>query len=193
MTEYGIELDELAEKFGNNGSGHAPEDISPILQLEPDAETLPRVDASRGVFITSRSEEIELSDKPISSLIVERLQQEGKPKIPMIEVTLLGKHKQMEPHAGHPGYMAQLKEWEVQSQLAVFRYMFIVGTKGQPPQEFIEEQAAFFPTITAGEMKYLWIASRLPDADVGLFVEAVMGRTLPTAKGMQESADSFRR
>lgn len=186
MTEYTINLDELK----NGAVETSPEKA---FYPEPESETaLPRVDAARGVFITSRGEEIELSDRPISSLIVQRLQSEGKPKIPMVEVTLLGKHKQLEPHPGHEGYVARLKEWEEESQLAVLRYLFVVGTKGQPPAEFVEEQRGYFPSATDSEMKYLWIASRLPDDDMGAFTEAVMGRSLPTTKGMQESADSFR-
>lgn len=177
MTEYAIPLNDLF-----NGQEES---------LLPESQKLPRVDASRGVFITSRGEEIELSDKPVSALIVERLQQEGRPKIPMIEVTILGR-KQSEPHVGHEGYQARLAEWQADSQIAVMRYMFAVGTKGTPPQEFVDEQSGFFPNATAAEMKYLWVASRLPDEDMADFTEALLGRTLPTAKGLEESADSFR-
>jgi hypothetical protein len=163
-----------------------------IFHYDPNGEELPRVDAARGVFITSRGEEIQLADKPISSLIVERLQQEGKPKIPMIEVNLMGKHKQLEPHVGHEGYQARLKEWEAESQIALMRYLFSVGVKGTPPQEFVDEQSQYFPGATDSEMKYLWVASMLPDDDLGAFSEAVMGRTLPTTKGIEQAADSFR-
>ena len=184
MTEYAIPLDALLNENSPNGR-------IPSTEMETDLP-LPRVDAKRGVFITSRGDEIELSDKPVSALIVDRLQQEGKPKIPMVEVTLLGKHKQLEPHVGHEGYQARLAEWQAESQMAVLRYLFTVGTKGTPPQEFIEEQAPYFPYATAAEWKYLWICARLPDDDMADFTEAVMGRALPTAKGMEESADSFR-
>jgi hypothetical protein len=157
-----------------------------------ESETLPRTDPVRGVFITSRGTEIELADNPISALIVQRLQSGGKPKIPMIEVTLLGKHKQLEPFPDHEGYKARLKEWEEDSQMALMQYLFTVGTKGTPPPEFVEEQHPYFPNATDNDMKYLWVASRLPDEDMGLFTEAVMGRSLPTAKGLDESADTFR-
>lgn len=186
MVEITIPLEEL------NGTGEAEKDFAPIMPTVIEEDTLPRIDVIRGVFITSRGEEIELSDKPISSLIVERLQNEGKPKIPMVEVTLLGKHKQMEPHVGHEGYQARLVEWQSESQMAVLRYLFILGTKGTPPPEFVEEQRTFFPGATDLEMKYLWVASRLPDEDMELFTEAVMGRSLPTAQGLQEAANSFR-
>jgi hypothetical protein len=185
MTEYAIPLT-------NNDPVAADSPEIGLFAPEPENK-LPRVDPTRGVFITSRGEEIELADKPISPLIVERLQSEGKPKIPMIEVTLLGKHKQLEPHPGHEGYQARLKEWESESNMNVLRYLFTVGVKGTPPASFVEEQAAFFPTATASEMKYLWVASRLPDDDLGEFTEAVMGRTMATPKGLEESADSFRR
>ncbi len=183
MTEFSIPLDEIIANADVNGSTPDASALPP---------TLPRIDPVRGVFIASNGNEIELSDHPISALIVQRLQQEGKPKIPMIEITLLGKHKQIEPHAGHEGYRARLTEWEEEAQMRLVRYLFVIGTKGTPPQEFIDEQAQFFPNAPDSERKDLWVASRLPDADIGDFTEAVMGRTLPTAKGLDESADSFR-
>ncbi len=183
MVEYAIPIDDFVNLNGTKSIDFAKMDVS---------EPLPRVDSSRGVFITSRGEEIELSPNPVSALIVERLQAEGKPKIPMVEVLLLGKHKQLEPHVGHEGYQARLKEWEEEAQLKLIRYLFVIGTKGQPPQSFIDEQSPFFPNASDVEMKYLWIASRLPDDDMAAFTEAVMGRTLPTSKGLDESAESFR-
>lgn len=182
MAEHAIPLNELAEVMGEKSIDFANMDVS---------ETLPRVDAMRGVFITSRGTEIELSDNPVSSLIVQRLQTAGKPKIPMIETTILGR-KQSEPYPGHEGYQARLKEWEEESQTALVQYLFVVGTKGKPPQEFIDEQSPYFPGATESDMKYLWIASRLPDDDMGAFTEAVMGKTLTTAKGLDESAETFR-
>jgi hypothetical protein len=182
MTEITIPLEEL-----QNGAAEPETSILPA-----ESETLPRVDVARGMFITSRGEEIELSNKPISQLMLERLQSQGKPRIPMVEVTLMGKQKQLEPHPGHEGYLARLEEWKTESQLATFRYIFTLGTKGSPPDEFVEDQRTFFPTATDMEMKYLWIASRLPDEDIPLFTEAVLGQTIATAAGLQESADSFR-
>lgn len=180
MVEYAIPPPEMTDYAGEKN-------FDPV-----DTETLPRVDPTRGVFITSRGEEIELANKPVSYLIVHRIQSEGKPKIPQIEITLLGKHKQLEYFPGHVGYQARLKEWEDESQIALMHYLFVVGTKGQPPQEFIDEQTFYFPNVSAAEMKYLWVASRLPDADMGAFTEAILGKTAITAKGLDESAESFR-
>lgn len=182
MTEYAIPLDDLMNGVGEKEFNPMPDEVEP----------LPRVDAARGVFITSRGTEIELANQPVSYLIVHRIQSAGKPKIPMIEVLLLGKHRQLEPFVGHEGYQAQLKQWEEDSQIALMQYLFVVGTKGQPPQEFIDEQGFYFPNATGSEMKYLWVASRLPDEDMAAFSEAIMGRTITTAKGLDESAETFR-
>jgi hypothetical protein len=165
--------------------------IAPNGHVDEGEQTLPRVDPARGVFITSRGDEIELSSKPISSLMLERLTNDGKPKIPMVEVTLMGKHRQLEPHPDDPGYKALLEEWTLESRMKTMRYVFIMGVKGQPPQDFMDEQRPFFPNATDSDFKYLWVASRLPDDDIDTFIEAVIGRTTPTQKGLAQSADSF--
>lgn len=155
-------------------------------------KTLPRVDVERGVFITSRNEEIELSDKPISALIVQRLTQEGKPKIPMVKVTLLGRHEQLEANPNHPGYVAQLAEWETEVSIRILKYLFTIGVKGKPPQSFIDDHLSFFPDASDLDLKYLWVSSLVPEEDIDAITEAIMGRTLPTNKGVAEAAKSFR-
>lgn len=150
---------------------------------------LPRVDAIRGVFITSRKDEIQLSDKPVNGLVVERLAQDGKPSIPLVEVKLVGGRKQFEAHPGHEGYKAQLAEWQQESRIRILKYLFCLGVKGKPPQEFVDEHYNFFPNATELEMKYLWIASLVPDDDIDPLTEAIMGRTLPTTKAVDEVAN----
>lgn len=183
MAEFTIPVPALDDEDG----------VMPVLDFVPGADVLPRLDAARGVFITSKGEEIQLSNKPVSALIVQQIQNQGKPSIPKVEITLLGKHKQLEANPEHPGYKAELKEWEENSNLAVLRYLCVVGVKGDAPADFIEEHRVFFPNATAAEMKYLWVASRIPDDDLASFTEAVMGQSVPTAKGLEESANSFRR
>lgn len=174
-----------------NGAGDfEPAIVTPIEETEVRE---PRLDPARGVFITSTGVEIQLADNPVNALVIQQLQNQGKPEIPLIEVTLLGKRKQVEPFVGHEGYQARLKEWETESQLNVLRYLFTVGVKGQPPESFVDEQVYFFPLATAQEMKYLWIASLVPTDDLPAFTEAITSRTLPTTKGLAESAESFRR
>lgn len=168
----------------------AGEFTSPSLngQQEPEVKG-PRVDPRRGVFITSRGNEIELSDHPISAMIVQRLSQLGKPKIPMIEVTLMGKHKQLEAHPHDEGYLALMEQWREEAELRTGTYMFNTGVKGQPPQDFLDEHVPLFPDASPAELKYLWVCSMLPTDDIIPFTEALVSRAAPTTKGLEEAAN----
>jgi len=160
-------------------------------EMQPVDDSRAHVDPERGVFITSRGDEIELSGKRLSSLMLERLANEGKPKIPRVEVTLMGKHKQLEANPDHPGYIAELKEWEGDMKIRSMRYVFVMGVKGEAPKAFIEEQQDWFPNATPTDWKYLWVSSLVPDSDIDVFIEAVVGQALPTEKGMAEAASKF--
>jgi hypothetical protein len=160
-------------------------------EVAPDQGATPvgaHVDAARGVFVTSKGNEIELSGKRISSLMLERLTNEGKPRIPMKEVLILGKHKQMEATPNDPGYLALLAEWQSDQNIKTMIYVFNIGAKGKPDPEFVEEQRAFFSDASDSTMKYLWVSSQLPDEDIDKFTEAIIGQTLPTAKGLDGAA-----
>lgn len=158
---------------------------------EPLEDTTPHahVDAERGVFVTSKGGEIELSGNPISSLMLERITNEGKPKIPRKEVLLLGKHREIQANANDPDYLALLEEWKADQNVKVLRYVFVVGAKGQPPQEFVDIQSQFFPNASDADMKYLYISSLLPDEDIDTFSNVVIGKTLTTAKGVESAAN----
>lgn len=147
------------------------------------------LDAARGVFVTSKGNEIELSGQSISSLMLERVTNEGKPKIPRKEVLLLGKYKELQANANDPDYLALVKEWESEVNVKTLRYIFVVGAKGQPPQAFVDTQAQFFPNASDLDMKYLWVSSLLPDEDIDKFTEAVLGRSTTTAKGLEDAAN----
>lgn len=179
MAEYAIELNEL---FSDNGQ------FDLVEPVDTEAAQKPRVDPARGVFITSKGEEVVMSGKRITALMLERVANQGKPRIPEVEVTVLGK-KRSQPNANHEGYLAQLKEWESESKLRSLQFIYNVGVKGQPPQDFIDEYSDYFPGSTDAEMKYLWVSSLIPDDDVELFTEAVMGYTAPTTKGIEEAGN----
>lgn len=156
---------------------------------EPAASTTAHVDIERGVFVTSRGNELELSGKRVSSLMLERLVNEGKPRIPMKEVLILGKHKQMEATPNDPGYLALVAQWESDQRISILIYVFTIGVKGTPDEEFIEEQRAFFPDASDTMMKYLYVTSLLPDEDIDKLAEAIIGQGSPTAKGIDEAAN----
>ena len=88
------------------------------INVSPIEETLPRLDIERGVFITSTHEEIVLSNRRITSLVLERVMNAGRPQVPHIEVTILGKHKEIQENRNDPNYIAALKDWEGQQQSA---------------------------------------------------------------------------
>lgn len=186
MTEY--------DSFQNAVSELTIEANHTEHYLEPSDDTTPRagLDVTRGVFITSRGDEIELSGKPINKLMLERLVNEGKPKIPMIEVTLLGKHKQMQANANDPSYLALMDEWTNDLKIKTMRYLFTVGVKGKPPQTFVEEQRQITPEANDADMKYFWLGSLLSDDEIVALQEVIVGQNFTTAKGLEEAADSFR-
>lgn len=189
MTEFAIDL---TDEFAASANGQPSDETLPLSVATEGEVQLPRVDPARGVFITSDGNEIQLSDKPVNALIAQRLNQEGKPKIPMVEVTLLGKHKQLEAHPHDEGYLARLAEWREEAEIRVGTYMFNLGVKGQPPQDFVDEHAPLFPSATQSELKYLWVLSQLPYQDITAFSEALISRATPTTKGLDEVAESFR-
>ena len=167
------------------------EKMEPLEPNEPITEnaSLAHLDAERGVFVTSDKDEIELSGQKISSLMLERIVNQGKPKIPRQEVTLLGKHRELQANPNDPGYLALLEEWKLEQNMNVMRYVFVVGTKGQPSQEIKDEQRQFFPDATDLDLKYLWVTSRVPDRDIDLFTEAILGQNMATVKGLEEAAN----
>lgn len=180
-----VKMNGEAHAYHLNQNGLAPEPETILEDNTPKAH----VDALRGVFITSLGGEIELSGQKISSLMLERITAEGKPKIPRKEVLLLGKHRELQANANDPDYLALMKEWEAEQNIKVMRYIFVIGAKGTPPQEFVDDQRQFFPEVSDLEMKYLWVASRLPDQDVDKFAEVVLGQGIATAKGLEEAAN----
>jgi len=179
MTEY--------DSFQNGTAALMMDD--PQQEPLPDAPPKAHVVPERGVFITSRGTEIELSGQAVSSLMLERITNANKPKIPRKEVLLLGKHKEMQANASDPDYLALMEEWKAEQNVNVMRYVFVVGTKGQPPQEFIDTQLQFFPDARDSDLKYLWVSSKLPDEDIDVFTEAILGKNLATTKGLEEAAN----
>lgn len=165
-----------------------PLSTQPSALMDGTASTA-RVDAERGVFITSTGNELVLSGQSISALMLERLTNEGKPRIPMIEVTLLGKHKQMQANPNDPGYLALVKEWESDQSIRVMRYMFCLGVKAKPTPEFVELHLQFMPDATDLDLKYLWVSSLVPNKDVDKFTDALLGQYGVTTKGIDDAAN----
>lgn len=157
------------------------------------------LDAERGVFVTSTGSELTL--RPIPSLILERLYnatagKPEKPKVPMVEVTIGKSHKTKEENPNDPDYKAALEQyekdlnaWEQAKGTRIMMYLLTAGVAGTPPEEFVTDHRFFFPDATTSEMKYIWVASQIPDDDLEALNLAITGQTKPTAKGLEESAN----
>lgn len=152
-----------------------------------------RLDPVNKTYTLSNGEVLQLTGKRITSLVLERFSSEGKPLIPVVEVTIGGKHKSVEYHHHDPGYEAKLAEWQEQVNLRTMRYIFTRGIAGDPPEEFVEEHRYWFPNIDRVEMRYIWLCSIIPDDDINDLTDALIGMSMPTAGGISEVAESFRR
>ncbi len=168
----------------------AAHDLQAAPAIEQHTWTL---DTENAVFTTSNGFALQLRrPSGITSLVLERVRQQGKPKIPMVEVTIGGKYKQLEANPNDENYKALLEEWAVSSGLRTMQYIYVMGIDMTAPEEYIEAQREFFPDATPTDFKYLYIASLVPDGDIEALTEAIMGMNIPTARGLQDAADSFR-
>lgn len=156
------------------------------------------VDYANRQYITK--EGIRLTLKPLSRLVLERLYNntDGKPKIPIIEVTIGGQFKRMEQNPEDPDYKTALDEWQSERNIGLARYLFVHGIVEDPPETFTNEYRSYSPNMGDYDIKYLWIVSLLGATDeeqmTGMkdLSEALTGQTMPTEKGMREAEESFR-
>lgn len=166
-----------------NGAAHeaAPEPIKGYLDTE------------RGVFITRSGVELKLVKVPY--LVLERLLNDktGKPKPPIVEVTIAGKYKNREANPNDPDYKQALAEWDSEYQFRLFRYLFSQGVHCDVPTEFKHEHLEFFPGASDSFMQYLFICTLLEDDadEIAALSDAIMGQTMPTASGLEASAERF--
>ncbi len=149
------------------------------------------LDTARRVWATSDGVEFALN--PIRALIVERIVNDtsGKPEVPMIEVTIGGKAKRVEPNPNDEGYKAALAEWEKSKSFKLTFYLFTAGIQGSPPKGFVDEYLVYFPEADTLKLKYLWVVSQIPDGEIESAMEAIMGQSTITQGGLKEAADNF--
>lgn len=151
------------------------------------------LDTERGVFVTRSGFELALVKVPY--LVLERLLNDktGRPKPPIIEVTIAGKYKNREPNPNDPDYKQALAEWDSEYQFRLFRYLFSQGVKCEVPNEFAKEHLEFFPGASDSFMQYLFVCTLLEDDadEIAALSDAIMGQTMPTTSGLEASAQRF--
>lgn len=185
-----MEFDTLAKDGGMIVQNGQEGVFAPPAASADDASTSTAyVNAEKGVFVTSSGNELEMTGQAISALMLERITNEGRPKIPRVEVLLLGKHKELQANPNDPGYLALVKEWEGEQSIRIMRYMFCVGVKATPSPEFVELHRQFMPELTDLDLKYLWVSSLVPNKDVESFTDALLGQFGVTAKGIDDAAN----
>lgn len=153
----------------------------------------PRVDYERRVFVTRDGVELKLAR--VSAIILERLNadQSGKPKPPLVEVKIAGKHTRQESNPDDPEFKEALESWNRERSTQVVKYVFTHGVENEPPEAFLEEHREYFPEATRRDLKYLWVASLVDQVptDVSKLVEAITGQTLVTQEGLETAMQSF--
>jgi hypothetical protein len=153
------------------------------------------LDAERGVYVTRSGVELALVKVPY--LVLERLlnDKSGRPKPPIVEVTIAGKYKNREPNPNDPDYKQALAEWESEYQFRLFRYLFSKGVRCAVPSEFVKEHLEFFPGSSEAFLQYLFVCTLLEDDpdEIAALSDAIMGQTMPTQSGLEASAGQFQR
>lgn len=133
--------------------------------------------------------------RKLSSLVVERIQsdEKGKPQIPVQEVRYANDQTAQEANPNDPDYLLELSKWQINKSYLLMRYVLTEGIVENPPKDFIKRyKELYFPDASNDELKYMWVASFVPDQDdISLLMKAIMGQTIPTGEGLEEAAATF--
>lgn len=149
--------------------------------------------SSDRLFIFSDGTAVET--QPVPSLALEHIlnSEAGKPQVPIVEVTIAGKHKRREANPKDPAYIAAVKAWEGAKQKRLMLYLVAKGVNEEPPDDFVAEYAMYLPEGAAmDEFKYLWLCPKLEaEGEIERFIEHLMSQTTVTEAGVQEAAARF--
>lgn len=129
----------------------------------------------------------------VRALVCERIVSDNssKPAIPIITVKIGAKGTREEENPGDPVYLAKLRVWEQEKNFRLAKYLFTEGIKGDPDDKFVKRMKVHFPDADETAMKYLWVVDHLPDDEIDTLMEAIMGQSEVTQKGLEQAADSF--
>lgn len=133
--------------------------------------------------------------RKLSTLVIERLRadERGKPKPPIQEVTYANNVTAQEENPNDPEYLEKVDSWRANRAFLLMRYVISEGIDGTPPESFLTNyRENYFPEATDTELKYLWIATLIPDQEeMTNLMRVIMGQTVPTPEGLAEAADTF--
>lgn len=117
----------------------------------------------------------------------------GKPQPPIVESTVgKQKHKVKEANPNDPDYLQALREWEIEHKDTMLMYVIARGVCDNPPAQALEDLKQFLPGSTDAGLKYSWVLECLAsDDELGSLVEAIVGLSVPTDKGIQTAEERF--
>lgn len=164
---------------------------------ESEPKTAYTVDTKAGTFTTSKGEVLAARmDVDVSATLLDRMRLQGKPEVPMVEVTVIGGRKQWQSNPQDPNYLAAVELFNNESNERIARYVLLHLLKSRPvPEEWLAVHREYFPGASEAELKFNWLSSRIGDtAEEWSAVTAfALGRAIPTQEGLNEAAASFRR
>lgn len=180
MSDVNLEMVDVSE----NGA---------VREAAPEPTVKGYLDTARGVFVTRSGFELTLVRVPY--LVLERLlnDKEGRPKPPIVEVTIAGKYRNREPNPNDPDYKQALAEWDSEYQFRLFRYLFSKGLTCEVPNEFAHEHKEFFPGSSDSFIQYLFVCTLMEDDsdEIAALSNAIIGQSMPTTSGLEASAARF--
>lgn len=131
--------------------------------------------------------------KPISSALAGLLSSDptGKPAIPSTRVDYGGGNSGLEPNANDPVYLEQLNAWRNANNHRSMVYAIGTGVDIEVPQDFTDTQLRFWPNASVDELRYFYVTSLVPIAELETLVNAIMGITMPTEDGIAVASATF--
>jgi hypothetical protein len=133
--------------------------------------------------------------QPVSSLVIEQIlnSEAGKPKVPIVETVVAGKHRRHEPNPKDPDYLKALVAWSADKQKRVMLFLIVKGVVDEPPEDFVAEYAMYLPDgASMDEFKYLWLVDKMADTDViAALIDHIMSQSAITEEAVEDAAAKF--
>jgi hypothetical protein len=151
--------------------------------------------------------EIEVQVEPISPLIMQKLNAEGapvRPRIPIERLVLKGGSIQERPNPESMDYKASMDEFALLKDehdtavtMRMLRFILVFAIRKPDTadyQEYVDHWQDFEPDPR--ELQYMYMSQQMNDGDdpngeIGKLISFVLGQTVATEEGVQESMEVF--
>lgn len=161
---------------------------------------LPRVDPKTGCLHFSNGRTIKTKEIPSLRLMRvygDRTGEPVEPTPPLKPMTYGGNITRDEPDPTDPEYVELHDRWEeahsawaLGKNQRLIMFVLLSGIDEPVPPGFEEEVETFTPGASKASIRFDYYCTLIPNEEVDWAVEALVGRTLATDKGVEE-ADKF--